>query len=341
MPNASMMAHAPVHWSIRPRTAASRVAMESIDDRIAKNLPAVGGTAVVRGDVVRGDACCLPPYAGRGAHTCRNHCDGAGGGSRFGQRRGRVIERGLRRQRRRTGPAPVDGDGGPVEAARRTHGGDFHGHPEQRRTPAARSAGGLQGDLGMARGRRRLALLYRQLGAFDLAAGAQATLRYPTKKTPRPAGRFLVRVSPDQAALRPASWRSTYCRMPPWRKNSRSFGVSSITCTLNCFLLPSSAVAVTVASFALPLSRPVMSKLSRPVRPSDLAFSPALNCSGSTPMPTRLERWMRSKLSVITALTPSSRVPLAAQSREEPVPYSLPAMTTSGVPVSLYFIAAS
>ena len=33
--------------------------------------------------------------------------------------------------------------------------------------------------------------------------------------------------------------------------------------------------------------------------------------------------------------------PLAAQSRELPVPYSLPAMTTSGVPSALYFMAAS
>ena len=50
---------------------------------------------------------------------------------------------------------------------------------------------------------------------------------------------------------------------------------------------------------------------------------------------------MRSKLSATTALTPSSRVPLAAQSRLEPVPYSLPAMTTSGVLFAWYFIAAS
>ncbi len=40
-------------------------------------------------------------------------------------------------------------------------------------------------------------------------------------------------------------------------------------------------------------------------------------------MPMRLERWMRSKLSVMTALTPSGEVPFAAQSREEPEPYSL------------------
>ncbi len=58
-------------------------------------------------------------------------------------------------------------------------------------------------------------------------------------------------------------------------------------------------------------------------------------------MPIRFERWMRSKLSAMTAFTPSSIVPLAAQSRDEPVPYSLPASTTSGVPSVLYFIAAS
>ncbi len=39
--------------------------------------------------------------------------------------------------------------------------------------------------------------------------------------------------------------------------------------------------------------------------------------------------------------TPSSTVPLAAQSRLEPVPYSLPPITTSGVPSALCCIAAS
>ena len=37
-------------------------------------------------------------------------------------------------------------------------------------------------------------------------------------------------------------------------------------------------------------------------------------------MPMRLERWIRSKEVASTALTPSSRVPLAAQSREDPEP---------------------
>ena len=62
-----------------------------------------------------------------------------------------------------------------------------------------------------------------------------------------------------------------------------------------------------------------------PVSPSVLRSWPALNWSGSTPMPTRFERWMRSNVSATTALTPSSSGPLAAQSRDEPVPYSLPA----------------
>ncbi len=51
-------------------------------------------------------------------------------------------------------------------------------------------------------------------------------------------------------------------------------------------------------------------------------------------MPIRFERWMRSKLSVMTALTPSRFVPLAAQSRDEPEPYSLPPKMTSGMPCS-------
>ncbi|MDT4852777.1 hypothetical protein FQZ97_870210 [compost metagenome] len=74
-----------------------------------------------------------------------------------------------------------------------------------------------------------------------------------------------------------------------------------------------------------------MSKVSLPVIPSVCALSLPLNCSGSTPMPTRLERWMRSKLRATTALMPSSCVPLAAQSRLEPVPYSSPAKITVGI----------
>jgi hypothetical protein len=69
--------------------------------------------------------------------------------------------------------------------------------------------------------------------------------------------------------------------------------------------------------------------------PSDCHESLPLNCSGSTPMPTRFERWIRSKLRAITAFTPSSCVPLAAQSRDEPVPYSSPPNTTVCVPSAM------
>ena len=41
---------------------------------------------------------------------------------------------------------------------------------------------------------------------------------------------------------------------------------------------------------------------------------------------------MRSKLFAITARAPSRSVPFAAQSRDEPVPYSAPAITISGTP---------
>ena len=44
-------------------------------------------------------------------------------------------------------------------------------------------------------------------------------------------------------------------------------------------------------------------------------------------MPMRFDRWILSKLSAITARTPNSAGPFAAQSREEPDPYSLPAIT--------------
>ncbi len=50
---------------------------------------------------------------------------------------------------------------------------------------------------------------------------------------------------------------------------------------------------------------------------------------------------MRSKLSAMTARTPRRAGPLAAQSRDDPDPYSLPASTTSGTPSARYRMAAS
>ena len=69
---------------------------------------------------------------------------------------------------------------------------------------------------------------------------------------------------------------------------------------------------------------------SSPLRPSVCHDVPSSKHNGSTPMPMRFERWMRSNDCVMTARTPSRLGPFAAQSREDPLPYSLPAKITSG-----------
>ncbi len=97
---------------------------------------------------------------------------------------------------------------------------------------------------------------------------------------------------------------------------------------------------LTLSVFA-PSSSGARSNVSSPLRPSDSADSPSGNCSGRMPIPTRFERWMRSYDSASTKRTPSSRGPFAAQSRDEPEPYSLPASTHSGVSSSWYSSAAS
>ena len=89
------------------------------------------------------------------------------------------------------------------------------------------------------------------------------------------------------------------------------------------------------------LRGPRRSNVSEPSIPSDARSTPSGNCRGSTPMPTRFERWMRSKLCATTARTPSSRVPFAAQSRELPGAVLLPAKITSGTRSAWYRIAAS
>ena len=60
-----------------------------------------------------------------------------------------------------------------------------------------------------------------------------------------------------------------------------------------------------------------------------------------TPMPIKFERCILSKLSAITDFIPNNFVPFAAQSLDEPVPYSLPAITTKSFPLFLYSMAAS
>jgi len=85
---------------------------------------------------------------------------------------------------------------------------------------------------------------------------------------------------------------------------------------VNVVFLPSGAVAVTVSFFfgARSFAMPVTANVSWPVNPRLFASCPALVLERRTPIPARFERWMRSKLLAITARTPRSIVPFAAQS---------------------------
>ncbi len=121
--------------------------------------------------------------------------------------------------------------------------------------------------------------------------------------------RAAVRQPPARAARTAGCRRS--CSSPP-RSAYRSG-----TAQRRSASTPSLRVTTSVRSCCGRMSAgTAISYVSSPVMPSDCTVSVPLNCSGSTPMPTRLERWMRSKLLAITAFTPRSCVPFAAQSRE-------------------------
>ena len=128
--------------------------------------------------------------------------------------------------------------------------------------------------------------------------------------------------------------RSARCRRAGSRR--ASLGVSMRTIASNAFSEPSPDRILTCNGCpgTSSCATPVTSKVSKPVSWRLSADIPAANSRGKTPMPMRLLRWMRSKLSASTTRTPSSRVPLAAQSRDEPEPYSFPAITIRGVPPS-------
>ena len=111
-------------------------------------------------------------------------------------------------------------------------------------------------------------------------------------------------------------------------------GLIDPTVTAIRSVVPSSRSTWTVASCpgAMPISRPRTEYVSCPVRRCVSADSPVLNWSGRTPIPTRFCRWIRSNDSASTNRTPRRAGPFAAQSRDDPLPYSLPASTPSGVP---------
>ena len=112
-------------------------------------------------------------------------------------------------------------------------------------------------------------------------------------------------VSDETTAMRAGSGQSstpnayeiesrTKGRMPPRERKAPSIGVSTRTTQANSRTRPSGAVARTVTSRGegRPPERSTgsMEKVSSPRIPSASAPSPSLNCSGSTPIWTRLER---------------------------------------------------
>ena len=93
-----------------------------------------------------------------------------------------------------------------------------------------------------------------------LEEALRASRRPRRSELPRPHRRLK---GPRRLARRRAVAAETYGRIPPWRRYSRSRGVSRRTRARNS--LPS---ARTVTSSALPLSTPSTANSSRPVRPS-------------------------------------------------------------------------
>ena len=148
-----------------------------------------------------------------------------------------------------------------------------------------------------------------------------------------------IEASPTASGLC-TSCRSTYGRMPPCRNATSSSGVSirAIACELAASCRPS-PVARTVTSppgrrlcadaeRRRSVSRPVSFERRRGLAGAGTAAAArpcSRGCCGGCARSSRR----------CTALTPSSSVPFAAQSRDEPEPYSLPAMISSGTPASL------
>ena len=84
---------------------------------------------------------------------------------------------------------------------------------------------------------------------------------------------------------------------------------------------------------AIASARPVIENVSSPLSPSDCgALARRGTAAAARPCRPGSSGGCARSSAAITARTPSSLVPLAAQSREEPEPYSLPASTTSSMP---------
>ena len=165
----------------------------------------------------------------------------------------------------------------------------------------------------------------------------------PVIKTPEPRGFGALLAARGARAQAASSWRSTKGRMPAVlvvihldrRVSMRS---STVTSCLGTVLAGDRQRHVLHRLDAVFQAGDVVG--FSPVMPSDCTLSLPLNCSGSAHA-DQVAAVDALELRVITAFTPSSWVPLAAQSRDEPVPYSSPPNTTVGVPAATYFMAAS
>lgn len=100
------------------------------------------------------------------------------------------------------------------------------------------------------------------------------------------------------------SWQKSFGNRDLFPRNTGHTSVSKRATHVNDF--PVSVLTVTSwpGRISLMLLDKSMVYLSWPVNPSVSASSPALKQSGIIPIPTKLLRWILSKLFAITALTP-------------------------------------
>jgi hypothetical protein len=150
-----------------------------------------------------------------------------------------------------------------------------------RRRPCRPRAGGRpRGASGVAAlGRGRLG------GAWARSRSGSARPRPASRRRPRPPRSALGREAPEDR-----------------RQDSALFVVADVDRAVEAGdrlepLLRPALVGRDDASRCLgdsPASIPPIANDSRPVSPSEAALSPGRNWSGSTPIPTRFERWIRS-----------------------------------------------
>ena len=186
--------------------------------------------------------------------------------------------------------------------------------PGQAQPRAARAGGRLRRPAGHPSGQlkrlrrkprvdRRHTARRRPVGGFDSSlAGARPPPRAdegPDQRSPRIARglRAVSGLGPSGRQSR-ARRRRTAGRIPPWRRYSTSIGPSrrAIARNVRSRAVRGRTRATTVDLLARADLGQAVDRVAPRGRsgPSDAALSPGRNWSGRTPIPTRLERWIRS-----------------------------------------------